>query len=51
MRLKNMGERALWPTVLVLLLLGYLAAFSIINFIGLPWFLGADTYGDTLIAR
>ena len=51
MRLKNMGERALWPTVLVVLLLGYLAAFSIINFIGLPWFLGADTYGDTLIAR
>ena len=37
--------------MLLLLLLGYLIAFSIINFVGLPWFLGDDTYGNTLIAR
>ena len=37
--------------MLLLLLLGYLIAFSIINFVGLPWFLGDDSYGDTLIAR
>ena len=45
------SERTAWFAALGLLLLGYLAAFAVINFIGLPWFLGADTYGDTLVAR
>ena len=44
-------EKNLWILALLLLLLGYLAAFAVINFIGLPWFMGADTYGDTLVSQ
>ncbi len=44
-------EKTLWVTALFLLLVGYLSVFAVINFIGLPWFMGADTYGDTLVAQ
>ena len=51
MRPNSVREKNAWFCMLLLLLLGYLIAFSIINFVGLPWFLGDDSYGDTLIAR
>ena len=51
MNLNHSWKKNGWAYILLVLLLGYLTAFSIINFVGLPWFIGADTYGDTLIAR
>ena len=51
MRIKRIEEKWIWSILLFALLAAYLAAFAIINFVGLPWFLDADAYSDTLIAR
>ena len=51
MELKRVGERRLWCSALLLLLLAYLAVFSILNFKGFPWFVNSDMYGDTQVAR
>lgn len=46
------GRRALgWQAVLLLLLAGYLAAFSFANFVGFCRFMDPDIYSDTLVAR
>ncbi len=51
MRVSGKEENRIWFVLLFALLAGYLSAFAIINFAGLPWFLDADAYSDTLIAR
>lgn len=40
-----------WQLVLLALVLGYLLAFSIINFRGMTQFINSDIYADTLIAK
>lgn len=49
----GLGQRELrrWQFLLAALLLGYLLAFSVINFQGLTKFINPDMYSDTLIAR
>ena len=51
MDLRKNRERWTWSVLLAALIIAYLAVFSIIDFAGLPWFMDADTYSDTLIAR
>lgn len=45
------GMEFWWRTALLALLLGYLLAFSIINFRGLNRFIDPDSYADTVVAR
>ena len=51
MDLNRIREQRAWSAALLLLLAAYLAVFAVINFIGMPWFMDADVYSDTLVAR
>ncbi len=45
------SKKKLFIVAVCILILGYIAAFSIINFFGFTTFLNPDMYSDTLVAR